>query len=142
MPARDAYYRAMTRPPVSFAGTLEYAVMTALWEFGTATIRQIHEVVGQPAGLAYTTTATVLDRLHDKGCCSRLRIGKSFSYEAAISREEVDRARTHETIRRLIGDDPVPSIACLVDAVESLDPELLDELERVTAARRRSRDGS
>jgi BlaI family transcriptional regulator, penicillinase repressor len=124
------------------AGTLEYAVMVALWDLGAATIRQVHERVAEPNGLAYTTTATVLDRLHDKGCCSRERVGKSFTYAAAITREDVDRARTHETIKRLIGDDPLPAIASLVDAVESLDPDLLDELERATAARRRSRHGS
>ena len=129
----------MDRAPVSLAGTLEYAVMVALWELGSATIRQVHARVGDPSGLAYTTTATVLDRLHDKGCCSRLRIGKSFSYRAELSRHEVDRARARETLQRLIASDPLPAIASLVDAVESLDPALLDELERATIARRRSR---
>jgi len=116
--------------------------MVALWELGTATIRQIHARVGEPVGLHYTTTATVLDRLHSKGCCSRLRVGKSFSYSPAIQREEVDRARARETVRRLVGEDPLPALVSLVDAVEALDPELLVELARLTAARRRSRDGS
>jgi BlaI family transcriptional regulator, penicillinase repressor len=123
-------------------GSLEYAIMVALWEMGTATIRDVHERVGVPGGLAYTTTATVLDRLHDKGYCSRLRLGKSFSYRAEIPREEVDRARARDTVSRLIADDPVPAIACLVEAIESLDPELLAELARATAARRKARDGS
>lgn len=121
-------------------GTLEYAVMSVLWELGTATVREVHERVG--ANLAYTTTATVLDRLCDKGYCSRLRLGKSFSYRAEVPREDVDRARARETVARLIADDPVPAIACLVEAIESLDPELLAELARVTAARRKTRDGS
>lgn len=130
----------MQRAPVSLAGTLEYAVMVALWELGVATIRQVHERVAAPSGLAYTTTATVLDRLHDKGCCSRERSGKSFSYRPEISRQDVDRARTRETLHRLMASDPLPAIASLVDAVESIDPALLDELERATAARRRARE--
>jgi BlaI family transcriptional regulator, penicillinase repressor len=121
---------------------LEYAAMVVLWDLGTATIREVHARVGEPAGLAYTTTATVLDRLHDKGCCSRLRLGKSFSYRAELARDEVDRARARETVTRLIGDDPVPAIACLVEAIESLDPDLLQDLARITAARRKARDGS
>jgi predicted transcriptional regulator len=121
---------------------LEYSVMLALWDLGSATTPEVHARVGEPAGLAYSTIATVLDRLHDKGCCSRLRVGKAFSYRPEIARAEADRARARETIGRLIGDDPLPAIVCLVDAVESLDPALLDELARVTAARRRSRDGS
>jgi BlaI family penicillinase repressor len=126
----------------SLSGTLEYAIMLVLWERGTATTRELHEAVGEPAGLAYTTIATVLDRLHMKGCCSRLRLGKAFSYRPEIPRELVDRARAQATISRLIADDPVPAIVCLVEAIESLDPDLLDELARVTAARRRVRDGS
>jgi BlaI family transcriptional regulator, penicillinase repressor len=126
----------------SLAGNLEYAVMVVLWELGTATTREVHGRVGEPAGLAYTTTATVLDRLHEKGCCSRLRLGKAFSYRPEIPRAQVDRARAKETITRLIGDDPVPAIVCLVEAIESLDPALLGELARVTAARRKARDGS
>jgi predicted transcriptional regulator len=126
----------------SLGGTLEYAVMSVLWELGKATTREIHARVGEPVGLAYTTTATVCDRLHDKGCCSRMRVGKSFTYMPAISRDHVDRERAKETVTKLIGDDPVPAIACLVEAIESLDPKLLGELARVTAARRKARDGS
>lgn len=116
--------------------------MRALWDLGTATTREIHARVGEPSGLAYTTTATVLDRLHEKGCCSRLRLGKAFSYRPEIPRELVDRTRAHETVTRLISDDPVPAIACLVEAIESLDPALLDELARQATARRKVRGGS
>lgn len=114
--------------------------MSALWEMGAATTREVHARVGDPAGLAYTTTATVLDRLHDKGCCSRQRLGKSFTYRAEITRYDVDRARAHDTIKQLIGGDPVPAIASLVDAVEALDPSLLAVLEQATVARRRLRE--
>jgi predicted transcriptional regulator len=116
--------------------------MVVLWDLGTATAREIHARVGEPGGLAYTTTATVLDRLTQKGCCSRLRLGKAFTYRAELSRDDVDRARARDTINRLVADDPVPAIACLVEAIESLDPELLAELARVTAERRKARDGS
>jgi BlaI family transcriptional regulator, penicillinase repressor len=126
----------------ALTGSLEYAIMLVLWELGTATTREVHARVGEPGGLAYTTTATVLDRLHIKGCCSRLRIGKAFSYRPEIPREQVDRARAKETITRLMADDPLPAIVCLVEAIESLDPDLLDELARATAARRKVRDDS
>jgi predicted transcriptional regulator len=123
-------------------GTLEYAVMLALWELGEATTRDVHERVGAPGGLAYTTTATVLDRLLGKGLVSRVPRGKTFAYRAAAARDVIDRARARETVGRLMGEDPRPAITSLVDAVESLDPELLDELARVTEARRKARHGS
>jgi len=133
-------FAVTTRPRVT--GPLEYAVMVALWELGTATAPEVHARVGEPNQLAYTTTAKVLDRLRAKGLCSRLRLGKAYSYTAEVTREDVDRARARDTVTHLIADDPVPAIACLVEAIEAIDPELLAELARATAARRKGRHGS
>lgn len=123
-------------------GELEDAVLGALWNLGSASARDIHDRVGGPAGLVYTTTTKVLDRLHAKGLISRQRTGKAFVYKPRVNREVVERARASKTLTRLLGTEPRPAIATLVDAVESIDPELLDELARVVAARRRSRHGS
>ena len=42
----------------------EYAVLAAIWNAGSASAPDIHASVGEPRGLAYTTVAKVLDRLH------------------------------------------------------------------------------
>jgi predicted transcriptional regulator len=123
-------------------GSLEYAVLVALWDLGTATAKEIHARVGAPAGLVYTTVAKVLDRLHAKGLVSRARTGRAFVYRASVERERVERARAHDLIGRFLGPAPQPAMGTLVDAVESLDPELLEELARVIRNRRRSRRGS
>lgn len=116
--------------------------MALLWDLGSATGREVHDRVGVPAGLVYTTTAKVLDRLHEKALVSRRRAGRGFVYRARLRREEVESARARSLLRGLLGDAPRPALAGLVDAVESIDPGLLDELGRAVAARRRSRDGS
>jgi predicted transcriptional regulator len=123
-------------------GQLEQAVLVALWELGRASTREIHARVGEPNGLVYTTTAKVLDRLHAKGLVARERAGKAFVYQPKVKREIVERAHARHTLRRLLGLEPRPAIAALVDAVESLDPELLDDLARAVNARRRARRGS
>jgi BlaI family penicillinase repressor len=123
-------------------GDLEYAVLAKLWEIGTASARDVHSQVGEPNGLVYTTTAKVLDRLHDKGLVSRERRGKAFSYRARIAREVVEQTRARTALSRLFGSHPHAAVATLVEAVESLDPKLLDELERAVASRRRSRHGT
>ena len=120
----------------------EYAVLLVLWELGTASAREIHARVGEPRGLVYTTTAKVLDRLHAKDLVARERQGKAFIYRPRVSREKAERARARSTVEKLLGPAPRPAIAALVDAVESVDPELLDELARVVAARRKERHGT
>lgn len=123
-------------------GELEYAVLSAVWDRGTASAPEIHARVGEPRDLAYTTIAKVLDRLYAKGLLSRRRGGKAFVYTAKVPRERIDRARAGDTLRRLLGPTPRPAIATLVDAIEAIDPELIDELSRQVSARRRSRGGS
>jgi predicted transcriptional regulator len=117
-------------------GELEYAVLVALWDLGSATAREVHARAGQPQQLVYTTIAKVLDRLHAKGLVHRELDGKAFVYRAAVKRDRLDRDRARRTLEALLGDDPRPAVAGIVDAMASIDPELLDELERVIEARR------
>lgn len=123
-------------------GNLEYAVLSKVWELGTASAREIHARIGEPAGLVYTTIAKVLDRLCEKGLVARKRRGKAFAYSAKIPREIVDRERARTALSHLLGSAPIAAVANLVEAAESLDPRLLDELERAVAARRRSHHGT
>lgn len=132
----------MGRTPPLPGGELEYAVLAAVWDAGSASAPDVHASVGVPRGLAYTTVAKVLDRLHAKRLLARRRAGRAFVYTAKVAREHIDRARAGDLIRRLLGAKPVPAIATLVDAIEAIDPDLIAELSRQVAARRRSRRGS
>jgi predicted transcriptional regulator len=122
-------------------GDLEYAVLAKLWELGSASARDIHTQVGEPQGLVYTTTAKVLDRLHAKRLVSRVRNGMAFVYRPRVARALVDNVRARELLTRLFGPAPHSAAATLVEAVESLNPKLLDELADAIAARRRSKHG-
>jgi BlaI family transcriptional regulator, penicillinase repressor len=120
-------------------GRLEYAVLVAVWDGGTITAREVHDRVGAPHGLGYTTTARVLDRLHAKGLVARERSGKVWSYRAVAPRAEIDRARLARTLAGVLGGDHRPAVATLVAAIDDIDPGLLDELTRAIDALRRSR---
>jgi predicted transcriptional regulator len=132
----------MTRSLSLPGGDLEYAILTAVWDRGTISGREVHTRIGAPRGLVYTTVAKVLDRLRAKGLVTRRRVGRAFVYTASVPRERIEHARASETLRRLLGPEPEPAIATLVEAIETIDPELVDELSRQVSARRRSRHGS
>jgi BlaI family penicillinase repressor len=118
---------------------LEYAVLVAVWEGGTMTVRELHERVGVPLGLVYTTTARVLDRLHAKKLVARIKQGKVLRYRAAVSRHEIERARLTRTLSSVLADGTRPALATLVEVIEEIRPGLLDELTATIAAIRRSR---
>ncbi len=123
-------------------GELEYAVLSAVWEAaGAVSARDIFDQVGRPRGLVYTTTATILDRLHAKGLVVRRKVGKTFLYRAKVERERIDRERAVIAVAQILGG-PRPALAALVDAVEAFDPTLLAELERLASMRQRRNRGS
>jgi predicted transcriptional regulator len=124
------------------ADDLEYTVLAALWDLGTASVRELHERLGVPQGLVYTTIAKVVDRLREKGLIQRQRRGAAFQYRPKVARETVERARARIALTRLLGAAPRSAAAALVEAVQDLDPQLLGELERAVAAQRRAKDGA
>lgn len=130
------------RPKLPLPGDdLEYSVLLAVWDSGRASARDVHRRVGESRGLAYTTIAKVLERLRAKGLVTRKRVGRgrAFWYRARVGRAVLERRRVRELLRRLLGPEPRPAVAMLVDAVEALDPELLDEMARAVEVRRSSR---
>ena len=136
-------YAAATMKRVALpGGELEYAVLSALIEAGRATVRDLHEQVGAPHGLVYTTTAKVLDRLYDKGLVKRERAGIALTYAPRISRRDLERARAKRMLGQLLASAPEPAVAGLVDAVESISPDLLDQLGRAVEQRRKDRRGT
>ncbi|MEO3766098.1 BlaI/MecI/CopY family transcriptional regulator [Streptomyces sp. B8F3] len=69
------------------SGELERAVMDVLWDAGRPrTAKDVLDALPDRA-LAYTTVITVLDRLAHKGTAQRERIGRSWHYTPAASRE-------------------------------------------------------
>lgn len=122
---------------------LEYDALATLWDLGAASVRELHDRLGRKReGLSYATTAKVVERLREKGLIERHLSGYLFIYRPGVAREEVEGARARKAVSRLFGAAPHAAVAALVEAVDEVDPKLLDELERLVIARRRAKVGA
>jgi BlaI family penicillinase repressor len=128
--------------PALPGGELEYAILKVIWDAGALSAREVYERAGAPQGLALTTITRVLDRLQAKGLVLRSRGSGSFSYRASVERAIVDGARFRRLLAGMLDARPRPALAALVEAVESIDPALLEVLAKAVEARRRSRGES
>ncbi|WP_441249771.1 BlaI/MecI/CopY family transcriptional regulator [Kitasatospora sp. McL0602] len=111
------------------AGELEGQVLAALWAAAAPlTPQDVQTALGD--GLARTTVATILARLHDKGQVERRKAGRGFAYtptvedEAGLAarrmRSELERGQDRSTVlARFVSD--------LTDADERLLRELLGD---------------
>ncbi|MCK6537514.1 MAG: BlaI/MecI/CopY family transcriptional regulator [Verrucomicrobiae bacterium] len=127
----------MSSPPSPALGELETAVLDVLWSSPTAlSVREVLTHVRRRPPLAYTTVLTVLDRLHGKGVVVREKEGKAYHYSPRVTREAWFGERA---ARALAGAAPGRDEAVLLaflDSTERVDPQLLDKLSALIAARR------
>jgi BlaI family penicillinase repressor len=66
---------------------LELQCMRAIWLNRATTVAEVQQCLSPSRPLAYTTVLTVLDRLAKKGAVSRVKRGKAYVYEPALSFE-------------------------------------------------------
>lgn len=119
-------------PAASLLGSLELAVLRALWTEHPSTVRTVlDEVNGQrDEDLAYTSVMTVLDRLHDKGLVTRARFGRAYEYEPSHADESalvdhLGQQQVADLVDRL-GDVALVHFAATLD---DLDPGTRDQLQ-------------
>jgi predicted transcriptional regulator len=80
---------------------LELRCLTALWSLGEANVQSVRDFLAPSKPLAYTTVMTMLDRLTRKEVLSRRKVGRSFVYTPAVTREEVRRLAVQELVDSL-----------------------------------------
>jgi predicted transcriptional regulator len=125
------------RASSSQLGPLEERLLEALWQRGTATVRELVE--SGCDDLAYTTVMTTLDRLFKKNLLTREAEGRAFRYTPRFSREDLHREVAGEAFRQLMDASPAATLplSYLVDIISARDVQLLDDLRRLVEAKRR-----
>ncbi len=66
----------------------ELEILNILWDKGTATVREIHEVLEKQKPSGYTTTLKLMQIMFEKGMLTREAQGKMHIYVAVIKREK------------------------------------------------------
>ena len=123
--------------PRQSLGDLQHAIMAVLWQRGEATTAEVHEALRDARGLAFTTIATMLRKMEEKGVVAHRANGRQFVYRPTVSEDQVRRSMVGELVGRLFGGDPKALVAHLVSENE-IDASELDELRR--RLRRRGRE--
>ena len=118
-------------------GPLEQQLLQAVWERGSATVRELLE--NEKVTQAYTTVMTTLDRLYKKQFLDRVSEGRAFRYSPRQSADELRRGAAVEGIRQLLGSSEGSSLplSYLVEAISTHDAQLLDELQLLVERKRR-----
>lgn len=96
----------------------ELAIMKVVWRLGTATVRDVHDVLRRERrdDLAYTTVLTTMRILEQKGALSKAQDGDSRAhrYRPVRTRRQVMRSMVREFVDRVFDGAAEPLVAHLV----------------------------
>jgi predicted transcriptional regulator len=106
---------------------LELDVMAAVWGLGRATVREVEERLRATRPLAYTTVATVLRRLEQKGYVAHQEVERTYVYQPLVEKKQVGGRLLCQLLRRVFDGSAERLMAHLLEQ-ETLSSEELQRL--------------
>lgn len=121
----------MTVPPVLHE--LEAEVMEHVWRQPDATIRGVMQAINasHERQRSYSTIATIMHRLNDKGVLTRKRRRRTDVYAPAFSKQEYLAARAAAQVQAVVGEFGDVALVHFAREMDKLDPKRREQLRRL-----------
>lgn len=104
-------------------GELEKEVMDILWEHKHCSARNVLTKLEGNRKLAYTTVATILQRLHDKRLVKRTDDKLGYIYSPKLSKESYSRNIAQTFLKKFINSFGDTAIASFAESIDKLPEE-------------------
>jgi len=115
-------------------GDLQLRILQVLWRHGPSTVAEVQaRLDGQP--LAYTTVATMLRKMEDRGLVQHTQDLRRFVYRARVTVEDVTRSIASDLVDRLFAGSIADAVNHLLDYRQVSRSEL-EQLERLIEQRK------
>lgn len=118
----------------------ELEVMDIVWQKGEATARDVHTELYERRHLAYSTVATLLTRLRDRGYVDATFREPAWVFRPLVSREQVAKRKLDDLVDRMFGGD-VTRLAVYIAENLDLTPEEIAQLERIVSSAKSKGEG-
>jgi BlaI family transcriptional regulator, penicillinase repressor len=108
----------------------EFDVMEVLWDRESATVKEVHSTLSRKRKLAYTTVATLLTRLREKGYVVAEEENFAYVFSPLIARENVVRRKLDDLVKTVLGGSLAP-LAAYIAENRNLTPEQIKALDEM-----------
>lgn len=107
---------------------VELELMTALWQAGQATVREVMELLPRGRELAYTSVSTILRILEKKKLVRARKEGKAHVYVPTVSKADYESRSLRHLVDKVFDGTPSAMVLRLLDD-EGLTAEELREIQ-------------
>ena len=94
---------------------VELELMNAIWKLGDCTVKDVQDVLPKERDLAYTSVATMMKILEQKGALKSEKQEKAHLYKALISRPEYEGVSLQHLKANVFGGNPTSMVMRLLD---------------------------
>ncbi len=119
-------------------GGRQLAIMQVLWDRGEATVAEVQELLDLERPLAYSTVATVISRMEQKGLVTHRAEGRVFYYRPAVSEDGVGESMVGELVERIFGGSPSELVSHVLQS-DQVDSGELDRIRQFVRQYERQR---
>ena len=130
------------RPKQLSLGPLEAEILDIVWQFGCATVKDIHDrILSDPdRELAYTSVTTVLNRLTKKGWLVCDKEGRAFYYRPLVTKQQAQAIEAQEHLHRFLAVGSPEIVAAFADNLDRASVDQLKDVARRIDDARKARE--
>lgn len=103
------------KKPKNLLTDVELEFMNELWLLGEGSVRDVLDQLPAERNLAYTSGATILRILDEKGFVESRKEGKTLIYKPLLDKDKYQTRSLQNLSRTLFDDTPATLVARLVD---------------------------
>lgn len=115
-------------------------IMRVLWELGEATVAEVQGQMDVDRPLAYSTVATMMSRMEQKGLVTHRVEGRVFYYQPLLSEENVGKSMISEIVERIFGGSPAELVSHLLES-NQVDADELDRIKQLVEEHEKQQGG-
>ena len=120
------------RPKQLSLGPLETEILNIIWDLKIVTVKEILNIIlaDPDRELAYASVSTILQRLTKKGWLKCSKKGRSFTWEAKVSREQAKAIQSYEQLNKFLAISNPDLVASFAD---SLDTGTIEQIKEIAS---------
>jgi predicted transcriptional regulator len=126
-------------PPITLPTAAELDILAVLWRLGMATVREVHDGLGNEN--RYTTTLKTMQLMTEKGLLVRSERFGAHVYEASVPKEQTQRQIAGDLLKRVFGGSS-RSLVIGALAAQPVSRKELDEIRGLLDAFEKEKGGS
>lgn len=117
-------------------GELQLSIMKVLWDRTSANVSDVQKALRPAKDLAYTTVATMLRKMEDKGLVTHETLDRSYIYKAAVREDSVSKSMAGDLLDKLFEGNLAGMVSHLLTA-RDVSVDELEALEKLIKAKKK-----